>query len=257
MIMYSTLTPNQIVEYLLVALIFVLIAKIIQSVVTMGQDEYIEEPNPEYLNQLTIARNNFVNELLEHLSVNLCFPKESVDNCVSELVAVDVNRFVMIDQDQIVTILIHWDRSVTISFFVNPELSGENVREMSKKFSLRRNMVSWKAISKFCNQVVNKCMPKIDDAEATQEVIAAALVAAEKIDDARGKELLFRVAENYPWQGQARNPQVALEDYAMILTYVVKNYKQEFVEFLKNHQNDGNQEPKNYQNKDKINEDVE
>jgi hypothetical protein len=130
---------NSLVPIIVVGLIIIFFIYIFRTLTP--QDEIIEEPNPEYLNLITEGRNNFINELLEHLRLNLMLSEDAVKNCTSELVGVDINRFVVADGDRIITIIIKWNRSVSIHFFYNQDIAGEVVVNRQLTLKMRDNLV--------------------------------------------------------------------------------------------------------------------
>ena len=221
---------NSLGPIIIVGLIVIFFIYIFRTLVP--HDEIIEEPNPEYLNLITEGRNNFINELLEHLRLNLMLSEDAVKNCTSELVGVDINRFVVADGDRIITIIIKWNRSVSIHFFYNQDIAGEIVVNRHLTLKMRDNLVDWKKIAKFSNKIMDKYFPLADE-EAFTSIVQTAKQVAEQVDEKAAREFLFSYLEETPWDGSKIHPKKALHEYTKLMAYVLKFHAEEFVAFLK------------------------
>lgn len=199
-----------------------------------GKDstQFIEEDNPEYLEQLAIGRTNFLNELLEHFKFTFTLTDEESQSPVVEVVGDHVHRVTLASQDQIFTILIAWDKSLTISCYRNKEIKGKELIWTRKKFALKQNCINWKKVDKYLYDTLEKFMAITEEDKAFKDILAAAVEVAKEVNDDYARELLYAVAENYPWTGKKMKQRDSIKYYTSLLSYIIKFHKEEFVQYI-------------------------
>lgn len=193
----------------------------------------IEEDNPEYLEQLAIGRTNFLNEIVDHLRIVFALTEEEVSSPVVEVVGDQIHRITLTSQDQIFTLLIKWNKTITITCYRNKEVKGKQLILCRKKFSIRYNCVNWKKIDAFLYDVLEKFIKITNTDETFRDLLTAAIEVASSIDDNFARELLYTVAENYPWQGEKVKQRESVKAYTSLLAYILKFHREEFVEYMK------------------------
>lgn len=223
---------NDLIPLLIIG-VMVIIAIVFIRRMTSDQVEMIEEPNPEYLDQLAQGRTNFLNELLEHFKFAFVLTDEESQTPVVEVVGDQIHRVTLASQDQIFTILIDWDRSLTISCYRNKEIKGKELIWTRKKFALKQNCINWKKVDKYLYDTLEKFMAITEEDKAFKDILAAAVEVAKEVNDDYARELLYAVAENYPWTGKKMKQRDSIKYYTSLLAYIFKFHKEEFVQYIK------------------------
>jgi hypothetical protein len=159
--------------------------------------------------------------------------EDELSNYSCELVKQDVNRIVVATPDQIFTILCKWNRKVTITCFRNPNAAGFQITYLKKSFRVRNNIINWKKLDEFLYKTEGKFMALDDTEEDFTILIMATMEMAEETSDEVAKKMLFDVIGRFPWGSKKVPQRVTLKFYAGVLTYILKNYKEEFLEYQK------------------------
>lgn len=219
---------------LIIIAAMVLIAIIFIRKMTSESVEVYEEPNPEYLEQLAIGRTNFLNEVLEHLRLVFVLSDDEIKSAVVETVGDQIHRITVAAQDQIFTILLKWDKTMTISCFHNQKIKGQTLIWTRKTFRVSYNCVNWKKVDKFFYKTLDKFMAVGKSSEDFKILLTAALEVAQAVEDKTARELLYEVAIDFPFDGKKLKSRDAVRMYTSLLAYVVKYHKEEFVAYLNN-----------------------
>jgi hypothetical protein len=199
------------------------------------EDSYdvIEEPNPDYLQEIGKGRQLLINEILEHLRLAFALTDDEIKNCSCELVREHTNRLTIASQDQIITILCVWGRKVVLSCYRNKNVDGVKLIYMKKSFKLKDNMINWKKFDRFAYKAVDKFMAVEENEEDFKTLITSAAEVANEVNEDEAAEILFRVADNYPWTGKKLPKRFATRDYVGLIAYLLKFHQKEFLEYLK------------------------
>ena len=195
--------------------------------------EVVEEPNPEYLQEIGKGRQVFTNEILEHLRLAFALTDDEISNCSCELVKENINRLTIASQDQIFTILCVWGRKIVLSCYRNKNVDGVKLIYMKKSFKLKDNMIDWKKFDTFAYKVVDKFMTAEENDEDFKALITSAAEVASAINEDEAAQILFRVADNFPWTGKRLPKRFATRDYVGLIAYLLKFHQKEFLEYVK------------------------
>lgn len=195
--------------------------------------EVVEEPNPEYLQEIGKGRQILINEILEHLRLVFSLTDGEISNCSCELVRDHTNRLTIASQDQIFTILCEWGRKVVLSCYRNINVDGVKLIYMKKSFKLKDNMIDWKKFDTFAYKVVDEFMMAEDNEEDFKALIQSAAEVAKEVNEDEAAQILFRVTENFPWTGKKLPKRFATRDYVGLVAYLLKFHQKEFLEYIK------------------------
>ena len=195
--------------------------------------EIMEEPNPEYLELIGTSRNNFVNELLEHYRVDFCLPTQDIvkDSSV-DLVRENVNRIVTSVENYLITTLIYWGKKIKITVLVLDPLT-ETSREFRLTLRLRDNSVRWHTLHQFGQKVDTKVFNSLKEEDRFKDLVIAAKEIAATTDKGVIIKFLFDVARAFPFEGQRQSPRVAAKQFAMLMSYILANHTEDYLEYLK------------------------
>lgn len=219
-------------EILLILLIIAAIGFLIYKIKATSGPDIIEEPNPEYLEQLSNARTAFVNELLEHLRLNFALPQEIHDNISITVVGEQMHRINVAYEDQVYNIVVRWDRDVTLYCFRNQDIACEVMVHTKKTFRMRYNIINWKAFAKFCKKTADRFFPTKDEIKI-EPLIVAAKTVSEQVDDQQLLKMFFYAIKDYPWDGSKRTKRMAASNFVALMSYALKYHREELLEFLK------------------------
>lgn len=198
-----------------------------------GSYTAVEEPNPEYIEEIGKGRQLFINEILEHLRLVFTLSDDEIAHCSCELVREHTNRLTIASQDQIFTILCEWNKRVIVSCYRNKNVDGVKLIHVKKSFKLKDNMIDWKKFDAFLCKALDKFLEMQENSEDFKTLIQSAAEVAKEVDDKDAVLLLCTVAEHFPWTGKKMPPRLATKSYVALIGYLLKYHQQEFLEYLK------------------------
>ena len=194
-----------------------------------GDNAMVEEPNPEYIEEIGKGRQLFINEILEHLRLVFTLSEDEIANCSCELVREHTNRLTIASQDQIFTILCEWNKRVIVSCYRNKNVDGVKLIHMKKSFKLKDNMIDWKKFDAFLFKALNKFLEMQENSEDFKVLIQSAAEVAKEVDDKDAVLLLCTVAEHFPWTGKKMPPHLSTKSYVALIGYLLKYHQKEFL----------------------------
>ena len=196
------------------------------------ETEVIEEDNPEYLELIAVSRNNFLNELLEHLRVDFYLPtKDIAKDTIVDLVRENVNRVVVNVDNYVITALIYWSRKVKINVMVLDPVTEKSFN-YNLTLRMRDNTVDWHKLHKLGQEVDAEIFSSMCEEDRFRDIVMAAKELAESSDAETLKNFLFEVSHNYPYNGEKVTPKVAAKQFAMLMSYILANYAEEYLKYL-------------------------
>lgn len=198
-----------------------------------GEYTTVEEPNPEYMEEIGKGRQLLITEILEHLRLTFTLSEEEISNYSCELVRENTNRLTLASQDQIFTILCEWNKKITVSCYRNKNVDGVQLIYMKKSFKLKDNMIDWKKFDGFLFKALDKFMAMQENSEDFKTLIQSAAEVAKGVDDKDAVLLLCSVAEHFPWTGKKMPSHLATKDFVALIGYLLKYHQAEFLEYLK------------------------
>lgn len=193
----------------------------------------IEEPNPEYLEEINKSRHLILTEIMEHLRVIFTLSNEDLKAATVELVSRGINRISIAAQDQLFTILVRWGKNFTLICYRNKNVEAETIVYRKRTFSLKNNCINWKKVDLFLAKTLDKFMEVNETEEDFKDIVISATEVANTVNDEELLKLLFTAIDHYPWaKGHKLPPRIALKDYVVFLAYLLKHYQKEFVAHL-------------------------
>ena len=195
--------------------------------------ETIEEPNPEYMEEIGKSRHLVLGEIMEHLRVTFTLSDEELKAATAELVSEGINRVSIAAQDQLFTILIRWGKDFTIICYRNKNVEAEKIVYRKRTFSLKNNCINWKKVDLFLAKTLDKFMEVDETEEDFKDIVMSAAEVANTVNEEEVLKLLFMVVDHYPWaKGHKLPSRIALKDYVAFLAYLLKYHPKEFIAHL-------------------------